>query len=102
MEFPNNIISGFLSSKRDKNGKYEKAKIQRIRVQEQELIQLSLFTNKQVFHSNYNDNEINKKLEELLNEEFFICELKTNEYIFSYRITSKGKLLTNKRKNTEV
>ena len=102
MEFPNKIISGYLSSKRDKDGKYEKAKIQRIKIQNQELIQLSLFTNKQVFHSNYNDSEINVKIEELLTNDFYICELKTNEYIYGYKMTSKGKLLTNKRKNNEI
>ena len=102
MEFPSKIISGFLSSKKDKNGKYEKVKLQRIKIQNQELIQLSLYTSKQVFHSNYSDLEINNKLEELLNNDFNICELKTIEYIYSYKITSKGKLLSNRRKNTEV
>lgn len=102
MEFPNLIINGFLSSKKDKNSKYEKAKIQRIKLQNQEVIQLSLYTSKQVFHSNYSDLEINKKIEELLENDFNICELKNKEYIYSYRITSKGKVLSNRRKNSEV
>ena len=41
------------------------------------------------------DLNINQKLEELLNNEFYICELKTSNYVYNYRITSKGKLLTN-------
>ena len=100
MEFPININSGYLSSKRDKNGKYEKAKLTRIKFGDKELIQLSLFTSKQVFHTNYSDEEINDKINELLENEFFICELNNNEYTYSYRYTSKGKLLTNRRKNT--
>ena len=102
MDFPNKIISGYLSSKRDKNTKYEKAKLQRIRIQDQEVVQLSLYTNKQVFHSNYSDDEISGKLQELLESDFYICELKTKEYVYSYRITSKGKMLSNRRKNTDA
>ena len=101
IDFPENIIKGIISSKKNKDGKYEKGKIQKIIVNNKELIQISLFTKTQVFHSNYDLNEINNKLNELMNNEFNNLELTTNSFIYYYRITSKGKLLTNKKKNNE-
>ena len=101
IHFPENIIKGIISSKKNKDGKYEKGKIQKIIVNNKELIQISLFTKTQVFHSNYDLNEINNKLNELMNNEFNNLELTTNSFIYYYRITSKGKLLTNKKKNNE-
>lgn len=52
IDFPENIIKGIISSKKNKDGKYEKGKIQKIIVNNKELIQISLFTKTQVFHSN--------------------------------------------------
>lgn len=98
---PNNIIKGILSNKKNKNGIYSKAKLQRILIKDKYQIQVSLYTDKQVFHNNYDESEINSVILELLDEHFCNMELYTNEYIYGYRITSKGKLLTNKRKNNE-
>ena len=102
IEFPSNILKGTFSVKKNKDGKYIKGKIQRIHLANNEIIQISLFTDKQVFHVNCNDNDITIKLNELLENEFNNLELTTKDFIYSYRITSKGKLLNNKRKNNEI
>lgn len=102
IKIPNNILKGTISGKKNKLGKYEKAKLQRIITNNNEALQLSLFTDKQVFHFNLTEETISDKLIELLDNDFNSMELFTNEYIYSYRITSKGKLLTNKRKNNEI
>ncbi len=99
---PNGIIKGIISGKKKKDNKYEKGKIQRININGNDVIQVSLFTDKQVFHTNYNDDEINNALINLLDEYFNNLELTTDEYTYSYRITSKGKVLSNKHKNKEM
>ena len=97
---PNNIIKGVISGSKD--NKYQKAKIQRIKQSNSTQIQISLFTDKQVFHKNYTDDNISNELKELFINHFKNMELFTPEYIYSYRITSKNKILSNKRKNNEV
>lgn len=97
---PDNIIKGTISGA--KGAKYTKAKIQRLKLANTTQIQISLFTEKQVFHKNFNDDEINQMIFDLFINEFKNMELYTTDYIYSYRITSKNKILSNKRKNTET
>lgn len=99
---PNGIIKGVISSKKNKNNKYEKGKISKIVLDNKEVMQLALYTEKQVFHFNYDDNSIKDELIKLLSNDFNNLELTTNEFTYYYRITSKGKLLTNKKKNKEI
>lgn len=99
IELPSGILKGIISGKKNKTGKYEKAKLQKIVINNNDVIQLSLFTDKQVFHSNYSLEDINNRIIELLESYFNNLELTTDSYIYSYRITSKGKVLSN-RKNT--
>ena len=61
IELPIGIIKGIISGKKKKDNKYEKAKIQRIIINDNDMLQLSLFTDKQVFHYNYSDSVINDK-----------------------------------------
>lgn len=101
IELPSKIIKGIISSKKNKDGKYEKGKIQRIKINNEDKLQLSLFTKTQVFHSNYNDDEINNVLNDLLDKDFNNLELTTESFHYFYKITSKGKLLTSKKKNMD-
>lgn len=97
INIPSNIIKGTLSAKR-KDSKYTKGKIQRIEVNQKELIQISLFTEQRVYHKNYEEALIEPALCELLEGAFTQLELQTKDRVYSYRITSKGRLLTNQRK----
>lgn len=92
---PKEIINGIISGKKNKNQDYEKAKIQRL---SNNKIQISIFTSKQVFHKNYDDATIESAIIDLLEASFNNLELSTKEYNYSYRITSKGKVLSNKKK----
>ena len=56
---PDKIIKGTLSVKKNREGQYEKCKIQLINLKGEEYYQVSLFTEKQVFHKNNKLNEIN-------------------------------------------
>ena len=77
---PNGIIKGIISGKKKKDNKYEKGKIQRIKINDNDVIQLSLFTDKQVFHTNYNDSDISNALITLLENDFNNLELVTDEF----------------------
>lgn len=99
IQFPTDIIQGVFSSPKDKNGTFVKAKLQRIEIKNEEVIQLAMFTSTQVFHTNIKLNNLNEKLNELLKDTFSLLELVTPATIFNYKITSKGKLLTTNRSN---
>ncbi len=98
--FPSDILVGTISGKKNNSNKYEKGKLQLIKKEGTSLIQLAMYTKTQVFHSNYAIDELFKVLKDLLENDFNNLELTTNEFIYSYRVTSKGRLLTNRRKNT--
>ena len=98
---PNDIIKGTISGIKKDNTKYIKAKLQKIELKANYLIQLSLYTQKQVFHQNYNNDEIKDIIINQLETNFNNLELITSDYTYSYRITSKGKVLSNKKKNKE-
>lgn len=91
------ITKGHLSNPK-KDSKYTKAKINRVLVKDKELLQSSLFTEKQVFHTNYTDETIIQKLEEVMETSFNQAEIETVDKTYYYKLTSKGKLLTNVKK----
>lgn len=99
IKIPNQIIKGIVSGKKNKIQKNQKAKIQRLSNNQ---IQISIFTDKQVFHKNYTDEAINQAIIELLESDFNNLELHTNDYLYNFRVTSKGKILSSKKKNTQV
>jgi SAM-dependent methyltransferase len=102
INIPDRIIKGIISGKKDKNQKNEKVKLDTILIKNEEVLQLACYTDKQVFHKNLRSEEVSLEIIRLLTEEFNNAELYTKDYIYSYRITSKGKVLSNKRKSKEV
>lgn len=99
INIPDGIIKGTFSVKKNKDGKYEKAKIDLINIDDKIKYQITFFTNTQVFHKNIEIESIDFFIIDELENEFNNLELFTSEYVYGYRISSKGKLLTNKRKN---
>ena len=102
ISIPRNILKGVISGKKDKNQKNEKAKLERVLIKNEVFLQLATYTDKQVFHKNLKEDEISDEIIRLLENEFNNAEITTEEYIYSYRITSKGKVLSNRRKTKEV
>lgn len=102
INIPDGIIKGIISGKKDKNQKNEKVKLDTILIKNEEVLQVACYTDKQVFHKNLKSEEVSLEIIRLLTEEFNNAELYTKDYIYSYRITSKGKVLSNKRKSKEV
>ena len=98
INIPNNIIKGIISGKK-KDSKYIKGTIQRIKLNDKEIIQVTLYTDKQAFHHNLDENEINNFIVDLMEKYFNNLEIDTKEYKYSYRITSKNKVLSNRKMN---
>lgn len=96
--FPLKIVKGTFSVPKQKNQKYIKAKLQRISLKSEEILQLSLYTDKQVFHKNIVDDQVNEELNELFDTYFNNVEFTTADTAYMYRRTSKGKILENKKK----
>ncbi len=97
IDFPSGIIQGILSNPKQKDQKYLKAKLNRIRLKNQEVYQLSYYTKKQVFHENIAESQLNEKLNELLQTMFKEATVSTAQMIYGYRITAKGKVLSNRK-----
>ena len=98
IKIPDNIIKATISGKKNKTGDLEKVKIDRILIREEEMLQVSAYKGKQVFHKNLTDSDINQEIINYLTNDFNNASIFTNEYQYNYRITSKGKVLTNKQK----
>ena len=99
---PEKIIKGVISGKKDKNQKNEKVKIETILIKDKPILQFATYTDKQVFHKNVEETEARDLIISFLTDEFNNLELTTEDYIYSYRVTQKGKVLSNKRKTKEV
>lgn len=97
IKFPEDIIKGTFSIPKNKQQDILKGKIQRITIKGIEIIQVSLFTSKQVFHENITLDKIGEYLNRMLDTKFNSLEVFTNNFVYGYKISSKGKLLTNKR-----
>ena len=94
---PDDIIKGTLSLPK-KNDSYIQAKLQRIKIKDEEVVQLSLYTKDKVYHKNCSDLTIKDELIFLLEEQFNNMVLFTSDFEYIFRVTSKGKLLTNRKK----
>ncbi len=84
-----------------KESKYIKANAKKIIIKDVECFQLALYTKTQVFHENMNEVEFEVKMTKLMETGFKQVEVYTKEYIYGYKISSKGKVLSNRRINTE-
>ena len=82
-----------------KDSKYKKGKGIRIQIKNNEVIQFELFTDKQAFHYNVSFDELINFLTDTFNTYFNQAEIETEGYTYRYKMTSKGHLLSNKKKN---
>jgi len=93
-------INKVIFSDPKKDSKYKKGKGYRIKIKDKELIQFELFTDKQAFHFNVSFDDLLSFLNETFCASFNQAEIETSGYTYRYRLTSKGHLLSNKKKNT--
>lgn len=88
ISFPEDIIRGVFSLPKTED-EYLKAKLQRILIKNQEVIQVSLYTKQQVFHENISLNQINDYLNAMLEQHFRSLELFTEKYVYSIKYLVK-------------
>jgi hypothetical protein len=94
------IFKAILSDK-VKDSIYKKATLKRIKIKDSEMFQLEYFTDKQAFQKNVEINDGISLLEEYM-KYFKQAQIYTKEYVYGFRISSKGKILSNKKKNSET
>lgn len=92
------IYKAVFSLKAEKDGKYIKAVLKKL---PENTYQLESFTEKQAFHENFGEAELCGKIFEIFPSVFKQSEIFTGEYVYSAKISKKGKLLHSRRKNTE-
>lgn len=95
------ILKGHLSNPR-KDSLYIKAKLNRVLIKSSELIQISLFTKTQVFHENLTEEKAKEKISELMTNDFKQAEINTEDRIYFYKVTDKGKLLKNSKPSQNI
>ncbi len=101
IDFPQGILKGTFSIPKKGNKNYLKCKIQKIIIKNKEFFQFSFFTDTQVFHKNIALDLLNQELNDIMNLYFNSLELKTDTFLFCYKISKAGKLLTTKKRMKE-
>ena len=93
-----NIIKGAFSVPYSKDCEFLKAQLRPMG----ERFQIESFSKTQAFHENVNADALCSKICVLLENSFRQAEIFTDEYIYGIKISSKGKVLHNRRKNNDV
>ena len=101
IDFPQNIIKGTFSIPKSKDIEYINIKFQRITLQNEEIVQFAYYKSDKVFHENVSLSKLNSHLNNILEVSFNSLVLFTNDFIYSYKISSKGKVLSNKKANKQ-
>ena len=81
----------------NKKSIYKKADLKKVIIKNNISYQIEMFTVTQVFHKNYDETNIILAMEELMSL-FNQAEIWTTIYYYAFKITSKGKVLSNKKK----
>lgn len=92
------VQKAIFSNKADKSGKYNKTVIRKM---SDNKFQSESFTDTQAFHENFDASWLLEKMLSVFPEMFIQAEIFTDNYIYSAKVTKKGKLLTSRRKNEE-
>lgn len=101
IEFPKDIIRGTFSLPKKKDISFQKTKLKKVIIKDEEVFQFSNFTDKQVFHENVKSENINETLNNLIENHYNCLELTTTHFIYYYKISKGGKLLTTRKKVEE-
>lgn len=93
------VIKIVVSNKLNKDVKYNKINIELKRNKKgKKYYQVESFTDKQVFHENIESNELEKKLIELVHNNYKQLGAWTNTNTFDLKISKKGKVFLGKKK----
>lgn len=90
------MLRTIISNPRNKDG-ITKIKIRPVMMNTGLMYQATEYLGTQVFHHNYNDEEVAKYIEKMLVNSFKQCEIVTGEYTLSIMISKKGKCTFSKK-----
>lgn len=93
---PNLIEKAILSNPKNKDS-HRKATLKKIIIKNEELMQLEILTKTQSFTSNYKKDDVIKALEDAM-AYFNQAEIWCSDFYYAFKVTSKGKILSNKKK----
>lgn len=85
------LIKVIISNKKDKQEKYNKINIILKQNKDKKYYQIEKFTDKQVFHENIEIDELNKKINEII-ENYKQLNAMSLYYNFDMKISKKGKV----------
>ncbi len=85
----------------EKTSEFKKAIIKKVNIKGTEKFQIEKFTKTQAFHENIDLESLELMLVELINTTFKDIQVFTKSYVYGFRKTSKGKILTNRTSNKE-
>ena len=97
---PESVSKAVLSDPVDKT-RDRRINVRRIRLKDQEVFQFERLTEKQAFHENVQEASLVDRLDAAM-EDFRQLMIWNGDTVYSFKITKKGKLLTNKQKNREA
>ncbi len=92
------IIKIVISNRKSKEEKYNKINIILKQNKDKKYYQIEKFTDKQVFHENIEINELNKKINEII-ENYKQLNAMSLSYNFDMKISKKGKVFLSKKRN---
>lgn len=92
------IIKIVISNRKSKQEKYNKINIILKQNKDKKYYQIEKFTDKQVFHENIEIDELNKKINEII-ENYKQLNAMSLSYNFDMKISKKGKVFLSKKRN---
>ena len=91
-----------ISNKSDKSNEFNKIIISKIMLRDTPMYQIEKFTDTQAFHINISINDLESTLVEYIPNSYKQLNAFTNKYEYSLKVSKKGKILTNIKKNTSI
>ncbi|MBV7271504.1 SAM-dependent methyltransferase [Clostridium sp. PL3] len=96
------IIKIVISNKMNKDVKYNKIAFNLRENKEKQYYQIEKFTDKQVFHENIEENMLEEKLLEYLQENYKQLSAWSSMHTFDLKISKKGRIFLSKKKNDNI
>lgn len=84
VDIKDDLVYKVVFSNPRKDSLYIKGNIKRIIIKNEVCFQMSLFTLKQVFHTNFSLNELNNNIDECLNKYFIQCEVFSDLFVYGF------------------
>ena len=93
-----NVLKITISNPKDKDGLYKKISINPVRIKNESAYQITLYTDKQSFQKNVKKEALPVEILRYFPEEFLQIGISLDDTDIDYKISKKGKLVSNRRK----